>query len=292
MALLAESTRLAFENPYKNPYEIEFSPTPTKLERHLSGSSNEHSQYNEKDDWDLEDVYAKKEKDEEKHKQGVWEQALPFQNVTAPDALRTLSIHHPTWCRKDMIIKDDGGNTIYFADVARYTRVPDVTLHRGESKDHPIAAIARFRFSRHLRIGLGDPADEPATVWEEMKNMKRFGHSLYRAEVSGDEPIGGEVGIIGDCNRKRRAILFQRTRSKEDGVTSKLSCMNYRLVDEATGEVLAVCLGTGFKTWKHRATLHIKSHFVAGDAEALVVLGLCGLIEKKWRRDARNSSGG
>ena len=292
MALLAESMRLAFENPYKNPYAIEFLPTPTKLERHLSGSSNEHSQYSEKDDWDLEDVYAKKEKDEEKRKQGVWEQALPFQNVTAPDALRTLSIHHPTWCRKDMIIKDDGGNTIYFADIARYTRAPDVTLHRGESKDHPIAAIARFRFSRHLRIGLGDPVDEPAMVLEEMKNMKRFGHSLYRVEVTNDEPVGGEVGIVGDCSRKRRAILFQRTRSKEDGVTSKLSCMNYRLVDEVTGEVLAVCLGTGFKTWKHRATLHIKSHFLAGDAEVLVVLGLCGLIEKKWRRDARNRSGG
>jgi hypothetical protein len=292
MALLAESMRLTFENPYKNPYEIEFSSTSTKLERRLSGSSNEHSQYTEKDDWDLKDVYAKKEEDEERHKQGVGEQALSFHNVTAPDALRTLSIHHPKWCRKDMIVKDDGGNTVYFADVARYTRAPDVTLHRGESKHHPIAAIARFRFSRHLRIGLGDPVDELAMVWEEMKNMKKIGHSLYRVEVTNDEPIGGEVSDIADGSRKRRAILFQRTRAKEDGVTSKLSCMNYRLLDEATGEVLAVCLGSGFKSWRHRATLHIKSHFLAGDAEALVVLGLCGLIEKKWRRDARNSSGG
>jgi hypothetical protein len=132
MALLAESTELAFANPYKNPYESEFSPTPTKAERHLSGSSTEYSQYNEKDDWDLEEVYAKKEKGEGKYKQDVKEQALPFQNVTAPDALRTLSIHHPSWCRKDMIVKDDGGKTIYFADVARYTRAPDITLHRGE----------------------------------------------------------------------------------------------------------------------------------------------------------------
>jgi hypothetical protein len=291
MALLAESTELAFANPYKNPYESEFSPTPTKAERHLSGSSTEYSQYNEKDDWDLEEVYAKKEKGEGKYKQDVKEQALPFQNVTAPDALRTLSIHHPSWCRKDMIVKDDGGKTIYFADVARYTRAPDITLHRGESRDYPIAAIARFRFSRHLRIGLGDPADEPSMVREEMKNMKRFGYSLYRVEVTSDEPVGGEIGVVRNCSRERRAILFQRTRAKEDGVTSKLSCLNYRLVDEATGEVLAVCLGTGFKTWKHRATLHIKSHFLTGDAEVLVVLGLCGLIEKKSRRDARNSGG-
>jgi hypothetical protein len=293
MALLAESTGLAFANPYKNPYESEFSPTFTKLERPLSGSSTEHSQYNEKDDWDLEEVYAKKEKDEEKYKQDVREQALPFQNITAPDALRTLSIHHPSWwCRKDMIVKDDGGKTIYFADVARYTRAPDITLHRGENTGHPIAAITRFRFSRHLRIGLGDPADGPSMVWEEMKNMKKFGHSLYRVEVTNDEPVGGEIGVVHNCSRQRRAILFQRTRAKEDGVISKLSCMNYKLMDEVTGEVLAVCVGTGFKTWKHRATLHIKSHFLASDAEVLVVLGLCGLIEKKWRRDARNSSGG
>jgi hypothetical protein len=268
---MAESMGLAFANPYKNPYESEFSPTSTELERPLSGSSTEHSQYNEKD--------------EEKYKQGVREQALPFQNVTAPDALRTLSIHHPNWYRKDTIIKDDGGKTIYYADVARCIRAPDITLHRGENRDHPIAAIARFRFSRHLRIGLGDPADGPSMVWEEMKNMKRFGHSLYRVEVTNDEPVGGEIGVVHNCSRERRAILFQRTRAKEDGVTSKLSWMNYRLVDEMTGEVLAVCLGTGFKTWKHRATLHIKSHFLAGDAEVLVVLGLCGLIEKESRRD-------
>src|SRR4051794_13878283 len=124
MSLLAESMRLAFANPYKNPYESDFSPTSNKLERHLSGSSTEHSQDNEKDDGDLEDVFAKKEKDEEKCKQDVGEQALPFQNVTTPDALRTLSIHHPNWCRKNMIINDDGGKTIYFADVARYTRAP------------------------------------------------------------------------------------------------------------------------------------------------------------------------
>ena len=126
-------------------------------------------------------------------------------------------------------------------------------------------------------------------VWEEMKNMMRFGYSLYRVEVTNDEPVGGEVGVTNDCSRKRRVILFQRTRAKEDGVTSKLSCMNYWLVDEVTGELLAVCLGAGFKNWKYRATLHIKSHFLT---EVLIVLGLCGLIEKKWRRDARNSGGG
>jgi hypothetical protein len=281
MAFTAESRKLRFENPYENPYENDIRQASTKLERRWSGSTTEHSQYTEKDEWDVEGVDAGKEKGEcaAIHDQAVKELALPFQNITAPDAIRTLSFHHPTCGRKDLIIKDEGGKTIYYADVSRWTNAPDIVLHIGETKHHPIAAIARFRVSRHLQLGLGDPADELMMVWEEMKNMKRLAHSRYRLEVTSNEPCG---------SGQRRAIIFQRTHAKEDGVTNRLSVMNYKLVDEETGEVLAVYLATGWKDWKKRATLHIKSRFLAGNAEVLAVLGMCGLVEKKWRRDARN----
>jgi hypothetical protein len=291
MAFAAESPALKFENPYKspyknsykNPYTGDIAPASDVLERRWSGSSakySEDTEKGEKDDWDVGDVYAEKEKAEYeyavKHEQGVIEQALLFQNITAPDAIRTLSFHHPGCKRKNLIINDDGGKTIYYADVSRWTGAPDIVLHNGETKDHPVAAIARFRCSRHLRLGVGDPADEPAMVWEEMKNTNKLAHSRYRLEVTNNEP-----GIPG----QRRAVLFQRTRSKEDGVTNRLSCMNYKIVDEETGELLAMYLATGWKDWKKRATLHIKSGFLKGNAEVLVVLGMCGLIEKKWRRD-------
>jgi hypothetical protein len=282
MAFTTESLSLNFENPYKNPYESGITPAHAKFERHWSGSTIEHSQYTEKDEWDVEEVYVEKHDHATKDAQAVEEHALPFQNITAPDAIRTLSFYHPGCHRKNLIIKDDGGKTIYYADVSRCSSAPDIVLHTGETKDHPITAIARFRWSRHLRLGLGDPVDELALFWKEMKNMKRLAHSQYRLEVTSNELDG-----FGE----RRSIVFQRTHAKKDGVTNRLSCMNYKVVDEGTGEVLAVYLATGWKSWKKRATLHIKSECLAGDAEVLVVLGMCGLVEKKWRRDARNSGG-
>lgn len=282
MAPSAEHQTLDFVNPYKNPYEDDIPSISTKLGQRWSKSSAEHSQNTEKDDWDIEDVHAETDGYAAGNDQAVTEQALPFQNATASDATRCLSFHNPGWHRKNLIVKDDGGQTVYYADVSRWTSVPDIVLHTGETKDHPIAAIARFRHSRHLKLGLGDPADELAMVWEEMKNMKKCAHSRYRLEFTNNNP--GEPG-------GRKVIIFQRTRAKEDGVTCRLSCMNYRLEDEVTGEILGVYIATGLKSWKTKGTLHIRSRFLAGDAQVLAVLGLCGLIEKNWRRDAKNSQG-
>ena len=271
-----------FENPFKNPYENDILPAPTTLERGWSGASTAHSQHAEKDEWGVEDVYGEKAECTEKQKRASVEQALPFQNVPAPDAVRVLSFHHPGRCRKHLTVKDEGGKTVYFADVSRWTKAPDIVLHTGETRDHPVAAIARFRYSRHLLLSLGDPAEATAIVWEEMRNMKRLGHSLYRIEITNSEPGG---------SGKSPALVFQRTRVKEDGVTNKWSWMNFKLIEEATGEVLAVYLATGLRSFKKRGTLHIKSRFVEGNVEVVAILGLCGLIEKKWRRDQRNSGG-
>ena len=194
MAFTAESPTRRFENPYqshyknsynspyensyKNPYTGDITSASEILEQRWSGSSTEYSQdtdKDEKDEWNVEDVRGEKKKaesdeDAAKHKRAVIEQALPFQNMTAPDAIRTLSFHHPGCNRKNLLIKDGGGKTIYYADVSRWTGAPDIVLHNGETKDHPVAAISRFRYSRHLRLGVGNLADELAMVWEEMKN--------------------------------------------------------------------------------------------------------------------------
>ena len=273
---------LSFENPFMNPYESDIPSYSPTIERYSSASSTKHSPYAEKEEWDVKDVYTEKRKYAQEYEQATMEPALLFRNLTAQDAVRSLSFQHPGHGRKHLIVKDDGGKTVYYADVSRWTSAPDIALHTGETKDHPVVAIARFRHARHLRLGLGDSADEPAMAWEEMKNMKWLSHSLYRFEITGKEPGG---------SGERRALVFQRTRAKEDGVANRLSSMNFRLADETTGEVLALYLTTGLVARKKRGTLHIKSGFVAGNVEVLAVLGLCGLIEKKWRRDQRNSGG-
>src|SRR5438105_471731 len=127
MAFATESPPLKFENsymsayknPYNSPYENSYTnpytngiPPPADIpERRWSGSSTEYSQNTkgERDEGDAGVVHAENEKAE---------QALSFQNITAPDATRILSFHHPGCKRKNLIVKDDDGKTIYYADVS------------------------------------------------------------------------------------------------------------------------------------------------------------------------------
>lgn len=199
-----------------------------------------------------------------------------FQNTTTPSSTRTLSFYR-LGCHRDLVVRDDGGVAIYFADISRYTRRPDITLHAGSDESHPAVAIARFRCSRNLHLGIGDPANEPSMVWQELKNTKWCSYSQYRLEPSSQSD-------------HRRVLLWQRTWAGADGVKgfmNKMSLLNYRLVDEGSGEVMAVFLASGLKSWKKTGKLLIKNEWIFGEAEILAVLGLCGLIEKAWRRAQR-----
>jgi hypothetical protein len=195
--------------------------------------------------------------------------------------LKTYGFYYASW-HLDTKICDEEKNTIYFSETHEWTSAPDVVLRQGADKHAPVIAVARFRLSQHLKLGLGDPdASEQGMIWEDLKNMATWGmgHSKYRFEMT--------------INHERRPFLWQRTRDSADGVhgVNKVGDANYKLLDERTGEVLAVYLDNLFKSWRKTGKLQLKAD-LGKDWELMVLIGCLGLCEKASRRARNRAAGG
>ena len=192
--------------------------------------------------------------------------------------LKTYGFYY-TKRHTNLKVCDDQKNVIYFSNVHELGSSPDVVLRQGLDKDAPVVAVAQFRWSRDLKLGLGNrETSEQDMVWEDMKNISQcWGHSKYRFEMTID--------------RQRRSFLWQRTRDSADGVdgVGRFINWNYKLVDERTGEVLAVYLENFLKSWLKKGKLQLKAN-LGRDWELMVLLGSLGLCEKASRR-ARKRSG-
>ncbi|GES66725.1 hypothetical protein ATEIFO6365_0016001800 [Aspergillus terreus] len=156
---------------------------------------------------------------------------------------------------------------------------PDLTYHAGETEDAPITAVCKFiNFSRHCKVGLGNPED-PNTVWEDLMRHKLTTH--YRFEIT------LQTG-------ERRAFVWKRTNSVGIGeeTPSKIGAKNFKLQDELTEELVAVYLNNGAKSWKKSGKFQINVHYGA-DFDTMVFITGLGLLEKERRRErSRQASGG
>jgi hypothetical protein len=193
-------------------------------------------------------------------------------NVPAPARAKAYGFYY-TKRRTNLQVRDEAKTGVYFANMSECSSTrPDVALHAGGDQAGPVVAVARFRFSRTVTMGLGDPENEREMVWEEMRNQDSPHHSQYRFEMS--------------LNDERRAFLWLRTRAKEDGAT-KLSYRNYKLLDEKTGEVLALYVESGWRSWQKKGELEIRTD-LGRVWELLVVLSSVSLCEKTSRRARRH----
>lgn len=156
---------------------------------------------------------------------------------------------------------------------------PDLTYHAGENEDGPIKATCNYvTFSRHCKIGLGDP-DDPNIVWEDLIRHKLTTH--YRFEIT----------LEGDDRRslKRQTFVWKRTNSVGIGEDkpSKLSSKCFKLQNESTEEVIAVYLNGGLKTWKKCGKFQINVNYGEAFDTMVFITGL-GLLEKERRRERRS----
>lgn len=198
---------------------------------------------------------------------------------TQEDIATELTTHRKTYgfyyTKSHLNIKvcDEQKNVIYFGDFSSFSSAPDLVLHQGVDTHAPIVAVARFRWSRHLKLGFGNPhTSEKDVVWENMENVSRgVGHSKYRVEMT--------------INDDRRSFLWQRTRDPAHGVqgAGKMINWNYTLVDETTGQVLAVYLENFWKSWQKKGKLQLRED-LGKEWELMVLLGSLGLCEKASRR--------
>ncbi|MCJ1306771.1 hypothetical protein MMC25_000414 [Agyrium rufum] len=193
---------------------------------------------------------------------------------------RVLNIYTKSSFSRDLTVGDASGTIIYYADMAEALQSrPDVSLHAGDSTSGPIVGAAKFRYSRSLHLCLGDPS-HPSSPWEDMTNPSIFKTSKYHLSVQ--SPGSARV-----------SLLFERTHRSVDGVTglNKMSGLNYRIVDEQTGQVLAVYLENGLKSWKKKGKIVF---YVSArqEIETWIVLGVLGLCEKARRRAANSAGAG
>ena len=229
------------------------------------------------------------------------ENSLPSTNV------HEYGVYYGKW-RANLVFcdTDSAKSPVYLAEISEFTsNKPDVTIHdvklRGkEDTSGPVLAVSRFRWSRNIKLGLGDPANDPnSVVWEEMKNQAMIGHSKYRFEftstsmgASFSAPFANEIPP-SSRPETRRAYIWQRTNSTKDGVSAwgKLTLGNYKFIDETSGETVAVFLSNGARSWKKSGKLRIRDD-VEKDLEIIIVLCAASLAEKLRRREKWGSAGG
>lgn len=176
---------------------------------------------------------------------------------------------------------------LFYVDVSSFTRhKPDLTLHAGPTSDAPVAAVCHFpKFSGDLKAGVGDPAAAGDAVrWEEVTRATRVRPSKFRWVTDFARPSS-------TAGTSPRALMWKRTAhiGVEGEKVMSWSARNHKLVDEATGELLAVF--TSSLSFSRCGKLQINVDY-GKDFDALVFITCVGLYEKARRRSERSSSGG
>jgi hypothetical protein len=199
---------------------------------------------------------------------------------------RILGVYH-TRSHYSLRVKTAEKVPLYYVDNSSFRiGTPDVTLHVGDEKTGPVKAACKFvTFSSGSKLCLGDPKDSNA-IWEDLKK-ESIDHSRYRWEMS----IGGH----GYGGGERRGFLWKRTHTVGvgDSKPGKISTRNFKLVDETTGEILAVFANNGPKSYSKLGKFEIYPNNYGDDWETMMLLSGLSLIEKERRRArARNNGGG
>lgn len=200
------------------------------------------------------------------------------------NASHILGVYH-TKSHYCLRVKTADKRPLYYVNNSSFRiGTPDVTMHVGEENTGPIKAACKFiNFSSGSKMCLGNP-DDPNAIWEDLKKESTVDHSKYRWEMA----IGGHGG-------ERKAFLWKRTHTVgvEDSKPSKLSSRNFKLVDEATGEMLAVFANNGPKSYSKLGKFEVFPNNYGDDWETMMLLSGLSLIEKERRRArARNNGGG
>jgi hypothetical protein len=150
--------------------------------------------------------------------------------------------------------------------------IPDVTIFAGSDKNGPVVGVCRYAaFSRTVIVGRGDPARPNEVEWEAVSKASRD-HSAYKFS-------------IGALTEQQKSYVWKRTHDPNIKGTnsSKLDRRSWKLLDDATGQVLVVFASEGATSWKKAGSLR----FYASEGkewEEWILLTFFGVFEKSRRR--------
>jgi hypothetical protein len=201
---------------------------------------------------------------------------------------RIFNVYH-TWSFQNFIVTVPDKTPVCYVNNSIFTPgKPDLTLHAGADAKGPILAVCKFvLFSTGLKIGLGDPKDPNAVTWEDVTRESRD-HSRYRFEMTiYPSRITQNIARNGEAG-ERRAFLWKRTHSVgvEDSKPWMISPCNFKMVEERTGELVAVFANNGFKSLKKKGKIEIVKAYGKDFDTAVILTGLA-MVEKERRRSSQ-----
>lgn len=150
--------------------------------------------------------------------------------------------------------------------------IPDVTLFAGSDKNGTVIGVCNYAsFSTTVFVGRGDPAKLNEMQWEAISKISND-HSIYKFS-------------IGSGTDQRKSYVWKRTHDPNIKGTqsSKLDRRSWKLVDEATEQVVAVFASEGIKSWKKAGSFRFLTS-EGKEWEEWMLLACFGLYEKARRR--------
>ncbi|KAE8398226.1 hypothetical protein BDV37DRAFT_263845 [Aspergillus pseudonomiae] len=197
---------------------------------------------------------------------------------------RLFHVYHTIW-HNDYTVTSDDKAPLFFVDNSSFTpKKPDLTFHAGADKKAPIVGVSKFlHFSRHIKVGLGDPQSINHVEWEDLVSQN-IRCNKYRWQMT----------VRGASGAERRSFMWKRTHSVavQGSSATKWSSRNFKLVDEQTGQIVAIFTSTAFKSVKKSGKLQIDSANYGEEFDLMVLITGLSLYEKQRRRDNNHGGGG
>ncbi|PLB49615.1 hypothetical protein P170DRAFT_357589 [Aspergillus steynii IBT 23096] len=204
--------------------------------------------------------------------------------VPAPDGSRLYNIYHTVLHHHYDVTLADKTPLYHVENSLIRPKKPDLTVHGGMDESAPIVAVCKFlHFSRHLKVGLGDPQNISDVQWEDLVCMN-YQLTKYRWQMTMRSPYGEVI---------KRSFVWKRTHSVgvEDSKPSILSSRNYKLVNEQTDRIVAVFTSNSLKSFTKCGKLQIHADY-GREFELMVILTVLALYEKQRRRNNSGNGGG
>ena len=150
--------------------------------------------------------------------------------------------------------------------------VPDITLFAGRDKNGAVVGVCNYAaFSTTIFVGRGDPARPSEVEWEAISKTSRD-HSIYKFSIR-------------PGTEQRKSYLWKRTHDPNIKGTqsSKLDRRSWKLVEEATEQVVAVFASEGIRSCKKAGTFRFLTS-EGKEWEEWMLLSCFSLYEKARRR--------
>lgn len=239
------------------------------------------------------------------------EKDLPmFTNQLTSNDTREYGFYHPKVMTRGIVVTDSNASTetskvpLYYIEVSEFAfKKPDITLHllpptTGHTDDlehlattgeaAPVVGVAHFpKFSRQIKVGLGDPSSPAGMTYVEVHNPNMVYHGEYQMSLNG------------------KSYTWKRTHDAALGVEGssflrQAKRNSFKMIDMSTDEIVAVFLENKYKSWRKKGKLRILKDLDDGFPEnqqlkLFVFVSIAGILEKARRRQNRrrhNNSGG